>query len=130
MPSLNKAMLIGHLGRDPETRFLPNGSAVTNASLATTESWKDKQGQREEKTEWHNLTFYGKVAEIAAQYLKKGAAVYVEGRIETRKWQDKEGKDRYTTSIIVNEMKMLGGKSEGKPAGRNSADDDREEIPF
>src|ERR1035437_1875956 len=111
--SVNKVILIGRLGKDPETRYMPNGEAVTNATLATSENWKDKSGVKQEKTEWHNLTFYRKLAEIAGEYLKKGSTIYVEGKLQTRKWQDKEGKDRYTTDIIVNEMTMLGGKSTG-----------------
>jgi single-strand DNA-binding protein len=111
--SVNKVILIGRLGKDPETRYMPNGEAVTNATLATSENWKDKSGVKQEKTEWHNLTFYRKLAEIAGEYLKKGSMIYVEGKLQTRKWQDKEGKDRYTTDIIVNDMTMLGGKSSG-----------------
>ncbi len=111
--SVNKVILVGRLGKDPETRYMPNGEAVTNATLATSETWKDKSGVKQEKTEWHNLTFYRKLAEIAGEYLKKGSMVYVEGKIQTRKWQDKEGKDRYTTDIIVNDMTMLGSKSSG-----------------
>ncbi|KAF0811757.1 Single-stranded DNA-binding protein [Andreprevotia sp. IGB-42] len=112
MASLNKVLLIGNLGRDPETRFLPSGGAVCNFSIATTDSWKDKQtGQKQEKTEWHNITMYGKLAEIAGEYLKKGSAVYVEGRLQTRKWQDKQtGADRYTTEIVADQMQMLGGR--------------------
>jgi len=115
MASLNKVLLIGNLGRDPETRFMPNGNAVCNFSIATTESWKDKQsGQKQEKTEWHNISMYGRLAEIAGQYLKKGSSVYIEGRLQTRKWQDKQtGADRYTTEIIADEMKMLGGRGDG-----------------
>jgi single-strand DNA-binding protein len=110
--SVNKVILVGRLGKDPETRYMTNGEAVTNATLATSENWKDKNGEKQEKTEWHNLVFYRRLAEIAGEYLKKGAQIYVEGRIQTRKWQDKEtGKDRYTTEIIVNEMKMLGSKT-------------------
>jgi single-strand DNA-binding protein len=109
--SVNKAILIGHLGKDPEMRFMPNGEAVTNVTLATSETWKDKGGEKQEKTEWHNIVFYRRLAEIAGEYLKKGSLIYVEGRITTRKWTDKEGRDRYTTDIIANEMKMLGGKS-------------------
>jgi single-strand DNA-binding protein len=110
--SVNKVILVGRLGKDPETRYMTNGEAVTNATLATSENWKDKAGEKQEKTEWHNLVFYRRLAEIAGEYLKKGAQIYVEGRIQTRKWQDKEtGKDRYTTEIIVNEMKMLGSKT-------------------
>jgi single-strand DNA-binding protein len=111
--SVNKVILIGRLGKDPETRYMTNGEAVTNATLATSENWKDKSGEKQEKTEWHNLVFYRRLAEIAGEYLKKGSQIYVEGKIQTRKWQDKEGKDRYTTEIIVNEMTMLGGKSSG-----------------
>lgn len=111
--SVNKVILIGRLGKDPETRYMPNGEAVTNATLATSENWKDKSGVKQEKTEWHNLTFYRRLAEVAGEYLKKGSMIYVEGKLQTRKWQDKEGKDRYTTDIIVNEMTMLGGKSQG-----------------
>ena len=115
MASLNKVLLIGNLGKDPETRFLPNGNAVCNFSIATTESWKDKQtGAKQDKTEWHNITMYGRLAEIAGQYLKKGSSVYIEGRLQTRKWQDKQtGADRYTTEIIADEMKMLGGRGDG-----------------
>lgn len=111
--SVNKVILIGRLGKDPETRYMPNGEAVTNATLATSENWKDKSGVKQEKTEWHNLVFYRRLAEIAGEYLKKGSMIYVEGKLQTRKWQDKEGKDRYTTDIVVNEMTMLGGKSTG-----------------
>lgn len=111
--SVNKVILIGRLGKDPETRYMPNGEAVTNATLATSENWKDKSGVKQEKTEWHNLTFYRRLAEIAGEYLKKGSMIYVEGRLQTRKWQDKEGRDRYNTDIVVNEMTMLGGKTSG-----------------
>jgi single-strand DNA-binding protein len=111
--SVNKAILVGRLGKDPETRYMTSGEAVTNVSLATSENYKDKNGVKQERTEWHNLVFYRRLAEIAGEYLKKGSQIYVEGRIQTRKWQDKEGKDRYTTEIVVNEMQMLGGKSGG-----------------
>jgi len=111
--SVNKVILIGHLGKDPEVRYMPNGEAVANVSIATSENWKDKSGEKQEKTEWHNLVFYKRLAEIVGEYLKKGSQIYVEGRLQTRKWQTKEGQDRYTTEIIVNEMKMLGGKSSG-----------------
>lgn len=114
MASLNKAILIGNLGKDPEVRFMPNGDAVCNFSVATTESYKDKNGDKQDKTEWHNVTIYRKLAEIAGQYLKKGSQVYLEGKIQTRKWQDKDGNDRYTTEIVCDEMKMLGGKPEGQ----------------
>jgi single-strand DNA-binding protein len=112
MASVNKVILVGNLGADPETRYMPNGDAVANIRLATTESWKDKaSGEKKEITEWHRVVFYRKLAEIVGQYLKKGSAVYVEGRIRTRKWQDKEGQERYTTEIEANEMQMLGGRS-------------------
>ena len=111
--SVNKVILVGHLGKDPEVRYMSNGEAVANVSLATSENWKTKEGEKKEKTEWHHLIFYRRLAEIAGEYLKKGAQIYVEGKIQTRKWQDKEtGADRYTTEIIVNEMKMLGGKGD------------------
>ncbi|MBI0413265.1 MAG: Single-stranded DNA-binding protein [Nitrosomonadaceae bacterium] len=110
MASVNKVILIGNLGKDPETRYMPNGEAVTNITLATTETWKDKSGEKQEKTEWHRVTFYRKLAEIAGEYLKKGRPVYVEGRLETRKWTDKAGAERYTTEIIASDMKMLGSK--------------------
>jgi single-strand DNA-binding protein len=111
MASVNKVILVGNLGADPETRYMPNGDAVANIRLATTESWKDKAtGEKKEITEWHRVVFFRKLAEIVGQYLKKGSAVYVEGRIRTRKWQDKEGQERYTTEIEANEMQMLGGR--------------------
>ena len=111
--SVNKVILVGRLGKDPETRYMTNGEAVTNVTLATSENWKDKNGEKQEKTEWHNLVFYRRLAEIAGEYLKKGSQIFVEGKLQTRKWQDKEGKDRYTTEIVVNEMQMLGSKSGG-----------------
>jgi single-strand DNA-binding protein len=111
--SVNKAILIGHLGKDPEVRYMPSGEAVANVTLATSETWKDKSGVKQEKTEWHNIVFFKRLAEIAGEYLKKGSHIYVEGRITTEKWTDKEGKDRYTTKIVANEMKMLGSKSGG-----------------
>lgn len=111
--SVNKVILVGRLGKDPETRYMTSGEAVTNATLATSENWKDKSGEKQERTEWHNLVFYRRLAEIAGEYLKKGSQVYIEGKLQTRKWQDKEGKDRYTTEIIVNEMQMLGSKAGG-----------------
>jgi single-strand DNA-binding protein len=117
MASVNKVILIGNLGRDPEIRYTPNGNAVCNVSLATTRSWKNKDsGDKVEETEWHRVVFYDRLAEIAGEYLKKGRSIYVEGRLKTRKWQDKEGKDNYTTEIIADEMKMLGGR-EGMGAG-------------
>jgi single-strand DNA-binding protein len=118
MASVNKVILVGNLGADPETRYMPNGDAVANVRLATTESWKDKAtGEKREITEWHRVVFYRKLAEIVGQYLKKGSAVYVEGRIRTRKWQDKEGQERYTTEIEASEMQMLGGRSGGGGGG-------------
>src|ERR1035437_9288286 len=108
--SVNKVILIGRLGKDPETRYMTSGEAVTNATLATSENWKDKSGEKQEKTEWHNLVFYRRLAEIAGEYLKKGSQIYVEGKLQTRKWQTKEGQDRYSTEIIVTEMQMLGSK--------------------
>ena len=113
MASVNKVILVGHLGKDPETRYMPNGDAITNATLATSESWKDKQtGEKKEQTEWHRLVFFRKLAEIAGQYLRKGSLIYIEGSLKTRKWQDKDGQDRYTTEITVNEMTMLGGRGD------------------
>ena len=115
---VNKVILIGNLGKDPETRYMPSGSAVTNLTLATSESWKDKQsGEQQERTEWHKVAMFGRLAEIAAEYLRKGSQVYIEGKLRTRKWQDKEGKDRWTTEIVADEMQMLGGKGGGASAG-------------
>jgi single-strand DNA-binding protein len=129
MASLNKVTLIGNLGKDPETRYMTNGDAVTNITIATTESWKDKAtGEKQEKTEWHRVTFYRRLAEIASEYLKKGSQIYVEGRLETRKWQDKEGKDRYTTEVIANEMLMLGSRG-GMGAPSSSGDEERPSTP-
>lgn len=110
MASVNKVILVGNLGRDPEVRYMPNGEAVCNFSIATTDSWKDKDGVKQERTEWHNIVIYRKLAEIAGEYLKKGRPVYVEGRLQTRKWQTKEGQDRYTTEIVADQMQMLGGR--------------------
>ena len=108
---VNKVILIGNLGKDPEVRYMPSGNAVANVAVATTDSWKDKQtGEKQERTEWHNLVFYNRLAEIVGEYLKKGSQVYVEGSLRTRKWQDKNGNDRYTTEIIANEMQMLGSR--------------------
>ncbi len=113
MASVNKVTLIGNLGRDPETRYSPDGAAITNVTIATSRQWKDKtSGEKKEETEWHRVVFYQRLAEIAGEYLKKGSSVYIEGRLQTRKWQDKEGQERYTTEIIANEMTML-GKREG-----------------
>ncbi len=117
MASLNKVILIGNLGRDPETRYMPSGDAICNITIATTETWKDKaSGERREATEWHRIVFFGRLAEIAAQYLRKGSQIYVEGRLQTRKWQDQNGQDRYTTEIRGDEMKMLGSRQGGGDA--------------
>jgi len=124
MASVNKVILVGNLGADPETRYLPNGDAVCNIRVATTESWKDKQtGDKKEATEWHRIVFFRRLAEIAGQYLKKGSSVYVEGSLKTRKWQDKDGNERYTTEIVGNEMKMLGSREGmGSPPSSEESD--------
>ena len=151
MASVNKVIIVGNLGADPETRYLPSGEAVANIRVATTETWKDKQsGEKKEATEWHRISFFGRLAEIAGEYLKKGSQVYVEGSLRTRKWQDKDGQDRYTTEIRGDVMKMLGRREGGgdpraepamqskaaepkaagakKPAGK--FDDLEDDIPF
>ncbi len=108
---INKVILVGNLGGDPETRYMPSGSAVTNFTVATNESWKDKQtGEQKDRTEWHKVAMFGRLAEIAAEYLRKGSQVYIEGKLRTRKWQGQDGQDRYTTEIIADEMQMLGGR--------------------
>ncbi|MBK6853056.1 MAG: single-stranded DNA-binding protein [Burkholderiales bacterium] len=118
MASVNKVILIGNLGRDPEVRYTPNGAAICNVSIATTRNWKSKDsGERQEETEWHRVVFYDRLAEIAGEYLKKGRPVYVEGRLKTRKWQDKEGKDNYTTEVIADQMQLLGGREGGGGGG-------------
>ncbi|NNF52059.1 MAG: single-stranded DNA-binding protein [Gammaproteobacteria bacterium] len=139
---INKVILVGNLGADPETRYMPSGSAVTNIRVATSESWKDKQtGDQQERTEWHSVAMFNRLAEVAAEYLRKGSQVYIEGKLRTRKWQDKQGNDRYTTEIVANEMQMLGGRggSAGgapeparKPAAVAEAvsDDLDDDIPF
>lgn len=120
---INKVILVGHLGKDPEVKYLPSGSAVANITVATSESWKDKQsGDKQERTEWHNVVFFNRLAEIVGEYLKKGAQVYVEGSLRTRKWQDKEGKDRYTTEIVASEMQMLGSKQGAGGGGSYNED--------
>lgn len=144
---VNKVTLIGHLGQDPQTRAMPSGKSVVNLRIATTDQWRDKQtGENREATEWHNVVMFDRLAEIAAEYLRKGSQVYVEGRLRTRKWQDREGQDRYTTEIVANEMQMLGGRGAAaaspperpadraedrsprvEPAAAESFDDD---IPF
>ena len=145
--SVNKAILIGRLGRAPEVRYMPNGEAVCNFSIATSETWNDQHGQKQERTEWHAITLYRRMAEVAGQYLKKGSQVYIEGRIQSRKYTDKNGIERTAYEIIGNEMKMLGGKAEGSSESANTAEppapprrqapaapaqpvDDIDEIPF
>ena len=113
MASVNKVILVGNLGRDPEVRYMPSGDAVANITIATTETWKDKAGEKQEQTEWHRVAMFGKTAEIAGEYLKKGSQVYIEGRLQTRKWTDKEGQERYTTEIRADRMQMLGSRSGG-----------------
>ena len=124
---INKAIIVGNLGRDPEVRYTANGNAIANITVATTESWKDKQsGERQEKTEWHRVVFFGRLAEIAGEYLKKGAQVYIEGRLQTRKWEDKSGQERYTTEIVASEMQMLGSRGGGTSG---APDDDYSGAP-
>jgi len=155
MASVNKVILIGNLGRDPEVRYMPSGDAVANITIATTETWKDKAGEKQEQTEWHRVAMFGKTAEIAGEYLKKGSQVYIEGKLQTRKWTDKEGQERYTTEIRADRMQMLGSRSGGSermappeddapprattpapakkaaPAGKGGGFDDLEDdIPF
>jgi single-strand DNA-binding protein len=125
MASVNKVILIGNLGRDPETRYMPDGGAITNISVATTDVWKDKNGEKQEKTEWHRVAFFGKLAEIAGEYLKKGSQVYVEGRLQTRKWQDKDGADKYTTEIVADRMQMLGSRQGMGGGDRDGASQER-----
>jgi len=132
---LNMAQIIGHLGRDPDVRYTPEGTSVANLAVATNQTWKDKDGEKQERTEWHRVVLFGKVAEIAAEYLKKGSLVYLQGRLQTRKWQAEDGQDRYTTEIVAERMKMLGGKGErdpqapgGKPVAEEPPFDD--DIPF
>jgi single-strand DNA-binding protein len=147
---INKVILVGNCGKDPETRYMPSGGAVTNITLATSEGWKDKQtGEQKERTEWHNVVFFNRLAEIAGEYLRKGSQVYVEGSLRTRKWQDKNGQDRYTTEIVASEMQMLGSKGGGgdsyapaqssssssssrkpEPAGAMVDDSFDDDIPF
>ncbi|MBN4050547.1 single-stranded DNA-binding protein [Gammaproteobacteria bacterium AH-315-M22] len=123
---VNKVILIGNMGKDPEIRYMPSGAAAANCTIATSESWKDKNtGERQEKTEWHNLVFFGRLAEIVGEYCKKGSKIYIEGRLQTRKWQDKSGNDRYTTEIVANEMQMLdsrgGGDQQSYGGGQSSS---------
>jgi single-strand DNA-binding protein len=123
---VNKVILVGNLGADPETRYTASGAAITGIRIATSESWKDKQtGEQQERTEWHSITFFGRLAEIAGEYLRKGSQVYVEGRLQTDKWQDKDGNDRFTTKVIANEMQMLGGRGgEGGGGGGGQSSND------
>ena len=122
MASVNKVILVGNLGRDPETRYNPEGGAITNISVATTDTWKDKaSGEKQERTAWHRVVFFSRLAEIAGEYLKKGSQVYIEGNLRTRKWQDKEGKERYTTEIVAERMQMLGSRQGGGDAGGREA---------
>jgi len=141
MASINKVILVGGLGRDPEIKYMANGEAVANFSVATTDTWKDKSGQKQERTEWHNIVAYRKLAEICGEYLKKGSSVYLEGRLQTRKWQTKEGQDRYTTEIIADQMQMLGKRPDGEtvntqrqdtPSNEQNKgfDDFEDDIPF
>ena len=124
MASVNKVILVGNLGKDPETRYMPNGEAVTNVTIATSDNWTDKtSGEKKEATEWHRVTFYRRLAEVAGEYLKKGSSIYVEGKLRTRKWQDKDGQDRYTTEIIADVMQMLGAKGGGGGGGSAPMDD-------
>jgi single-strand DNA-binding protein len=119
---INKVIIVGNLGNDPETRYMPSGSAVTNLTVATNESWKDKQtGEQKDRTEWHKVAMFNRLAEIAAEYLRKGSQVYIEGKLRTRKWQDKSGQDRWTTEIIADEMQMLGGRGGAGGGGGGSA---------
>jgi single-strand DNA-binding protein len=140
---INKVIIVGNVGGDPETRYMPSGSAVTNLTVATNESWKDKQtGEQKERTEWHKVAAFGRLAEIMAEYLRKGSQVYIEGKLRTRKWQDKDGNDRWTTEIVADEMQMLGGRGGGGSAPMNQdpgpasapaqpgPDDFDDDIPF
>ena len=146
---VKKVILVGNLGKDPEVRYSPNGSAMANVTIATAESWKDKQsGEKQEKTEWHRVVFFNRLAEIVGEYLKKGSQVYIEGRLQTRKWQGQDGQDRYTTEIVANEMQMLGSRSGGSgdtswnqqpsnapaqqssPASAAPVDDFDDDVPF
>ena len=122
---VNKVILVGNLGNDPEVRYMPNGNAVANLSIATSESWKDQQGQQQEKTEWHRVTMYRRLAEIAGEYLKKGSQIYIEGKLQTRKWQDQQGNDKYTTEVIADQLQMLGGRSEGGQGGQGGGNQQR-----
>ncbi len=127
---INKVILVGHLGRDPEVRYSPSGAAIANVTIATSEGWKDKQtGEQQERTEWHRVVFFSRLAEIAGEYLRKGSQVYVEGRLQTRKWQDQNGQDRYTTEIVANEMQMLGGRGGGSGGPAPSSNNQFDQSP-
>lgn len=117
---VNKVILVGNLGDDPEVRYMPNGNAVANITIATSENWKDQQGQKQEKTEWHRVVMFRKLAEIVGEYLKKGSQVYIEGKLQTRKWKDQQGQDRYTTEIVADQMQMLGSRNDGAQQGDQS----------
>ena len=131
MASVNKVILVGNLGRDPETRYNPEGGAITNISVATTDTWKDKaSGEKQERTEWHRVVFFNRLAEIAGEYLKKGSQVYVEGSLRTRKWKDKEGQERTTTEIVAERMQMLGSRQgSGDAGGRERSSEAKEPVP-
>ena len=128
--SVNKVVLVGHLGADPESRFTPSGVAVTTFNMATNESWKNKEGEYEDRTEWHRIVLYGKAAETASKYMKKGQLTYVEGRIRTRSWEDKEGMTRYTTEVLGDRFTMLGRKGENQSAAPVEASGDDDDLPF
>ena len=143
---INKVIIVGNLGQDPDTRYMPSGAAVTNFTVATNESWKDKEtGEQKDRTEWHKITMFGRLAEVSAEYLRKGSQVYIEGKLRTEKWKDKDGNERYTTKIIADEMQMLGGRGGGgapmqdsgasqgappSPPPQGSADEFDDDIPF
>jgi single-strand DNA-binding protein len=128
---INKVILIGNLGADPETRAMPSGTTVANLRIATSESWKDRQsGEQQERTEWHRVALFGRLAEVAAEYLRKGSQVYIEGSLRTRKWQDKQGNERYSTEIVASDMQMLGGRAGGAGAGMPSGESGRERSDF
>ena len=129
MASVNKVILVGSLGRDPEIRYMPNGDAACNLSVATSETWKDKSGEKQERTEWHRISMFGKLAEIAGQYLAKGSSVYLEGKLQTRKWTDKDGVEKYTTEIIADRMQMLGGKEQRQDQEKSKAPSSRQQRP-
>ena len=128
---VNKVIIIGNLGADPETRAMPSGSSVANLRIATTESWRDKQsGEQQERTEWHRVALFGRLAEVAAEYLRKGSQVYIEGSLRTRKWQDKQGNERYSTEIVANDMQMLGGRGGGGGGGGGGSSAPRESAEY